>query len=223
MKPFASLLTLLTCCVLIGTANVSAQCTGQDVPDCTCEQLTAKSLTICIGGMNYNITVFSCEQVPSPNPIGNPCYFPYDCSKPTQSRISWIKQICVPVGFPVVGTEVIYNAIICATDLCTNDYLGVSGSFPTCNPSTPPDACTSTNRYCHTIAFPKCVEWDGLCLNICDEDCDQYCYVQRAYCKFTSACYTCNIAICSDPDAQDCPGNCTEVDCDNLSFTACCQ
>ena len=223
MKLYTTFLTKLICLLFLLTPQMSAQCTGQDVPDCTCEQLTAKNLTICIGGNNYTITIFSCEQVPNPNYISHPCYYPYDCTRFTQDRISWIKQICVPVGFPVVGVETIYNAIICATDLCANDYLGVSGSFPTCNPATPPNACTTTNRYCHILALPKCVEWDGLCLKICDEDCDQFCYVERVYCSFTSACYTCPLSICADPDGDDCPGNCIEVDCDELSFDACCQ
>ncbi len=229
MKHSAFFLLVGLCCLLLGTPQLSAQCSGQDVPNCNCEALTAKDLTICIGGVDYDITVFSCEQMPNPNRIAHPCYFPTVCTQPTQDRISWVKKICVPVGFPTGSIEALYNAIICETNLCENDYLGVSGSFPSCT-TTPPDACAETYPYCHILALPKCVKWDGQCLVVCDTDCDQYCYVWRQYCIDNSppphgpACVMCAMAICEDPDAETCQGTCLDpVDCDELTFSACCE
>jgi hypothetical protein len=222
MKPFLVVLFTMMCCALIGSASLSAQCTGQDVPDCTCQTQRARTLDICIAGMTYTVQIFTCEQVPNPNLISDPCSYPYSCAGLRQNRISWVKSICVPIGFPSVGPEVIYNAIICVTDLCVNDYLGVSGSFPNCDRGT--NACTTGfGVYSHTIAFPKCVQWNGPCLEMCDNDCDQHCYVQRRYCIDNGNCSTCDVSICEDPDAEACPGNCIEVDCEDLAFDACCN
>jgi hypothetical protein len=217
------LLALITACFGILFAQSSmAQCNGQEPPNCSCQAQTQKNMTICIAGTNYNIVLYTCEQDANTIPISNPCTYPYSCAGQTQNKISWVKEICFPGGAPAASVAAIYNAIICATDLCVNDYLGVRSSFPNCDPGT--RACnTVLGVYCHTLAFPQCVQRSSTCISVCDADCDQYCYVQRRYCYDGSTCETCDEAICQDPDSGTCQGSCLDkVNCGDLSFTACC-
>ena len=218
------ILALITACFGILFAQSSmAQCNGQEPPNCSCQAQTQKNLTICIAGTNYNIVLYTCEQDANTIPISNPCTYPYSCAGQTQNKISWVKEICFPGGAPAASVTDIYNAIICATDLCVNDYLGVRSSFPNCDPGT--RACNTVfGVYCHTLAFPQCVQRSTTCISVCDADCDQYCYVQRRYCYDGSGCSTCTIpTICQDPDSGTCQGSCLDkVNCGDLSFTACC-
>ena len=208
-------------CIAI-SHRVSAQCPGQIPPNCNCQVQTQKNLTICIGGTDYNIVLYTCEQDATTIPISNPCLFAGSCTQRPQDKISWVKEICFLSGAPAVPVTDIYNAIICATDLCINDYLGVKPSFPNCDQGT--DACgTLLGVYCHTLAFPQCVQRSSTCISVCDADCDQYCYVQRRYCMIDDNCEVCDFSICSDPDSEVCQGSCLEkVDCIDLTFDACC-
>lgn len=208
-------------CIAI-SHRVSAQCPGQIPPNCNCQVQTQKNLTICIAGTDYTIVLYTCEQDKTATMlVADPCTFP-TCTGLRQDKISWIKQICFPSGAPTASVTAIYNAIICATDLCANDYLGVKSSFPSCDQGT--NACgTSLGVYCHTLAFPQCVQRSSTCISVCDADCDQYCYVQRRYCIVDDQCTTCDQSICTDPDTDVCQGSCLDkVDCSELSFHPCC-
>ena len=163
-----------------------------------------------------------CDQNETTNLIVNPCR--RDCDF-AQNKVTWIKRICVPIAIQNQPAGVIYNAIICATDLCTNNFLGVT--IPNCDVGSggvcPNDPNMSVAAYCHILAFPKCYNWVNGCIEKCDgENCNTYCYVERRYCVKDNVCTMCQVQICEDQETTPCTPNCTTVECGNLSYNACC-
>lgn len=209
----------------MGSSELRAQfnCNGQDDLNCNCQgPLSNHQVDICIGGMTYTITLRVCHQVPNPNLISNPCASP-TCTNPVD-LVSWVHEICLPQQLAFYpNMEVVYNAIICATDLCDNNWVGAT--IPNCDAGR--DACTTQwSQYCHILALPNCFEWDanGLCLSTCSNDCTRFCFVWRRYCMDGANCSTCDRSICSYPGTVGpCIGDCLDVDCNDLQFDACCR
>jgi hypothetical protein len=229
MKCSKVTLSIIVCflAATVGNVRLAAQfnCTGQDALQCDCEQYITYNLTVCLAGQNYPISIDVCSQRASPILINNPCTVP-TCDRPVH-EVTWVHRICLPTNLrylPNNQVPALYNAIICATNLCTNNFI--SANIPVCGPGT---ACqyTVSAGFCHILALPNCYQWDasGLCMETCDNDCTQYCMVERRYCRDTpTTCTVCNFNICNHPNDQGyCIGDCLDVDCAELSFNACCQ
>ncbi len=213
-------------CILamVSTAgSISAQCLGQDSLDCECLETRICNMTICVAGMNHNITIEYCQQLPVSGYIRNPCTEPF-CYRPVD-QVTWIKRICVPTAIQGVGAQVIYNGIIKATNLCSDTCFGAT--IPNCSMgSTGPciggGPATSLTAYCHVMAFPRCYRWVAGCLEACDGDaCNQYCFAEWRYCSLNNNCVQCLVTICSDKTFTQCDQGCMKVDCTDLNTNGC--
>ncbi len=223
---YKTIVTTLACCwVLCGTPREAvAQCLGQDSLNCACEVTRSCSLTICVGGTNYGITIEYCQQLPVAGYIRNPCTRP-TCAR-AADQVSWIKRICVPIALQGIGAELIYNGIIKAVNLCNDSCFGAT--IPNCSigSSTPCPGfgvpATSTIAYCHIIAFPRCYRWAiGGCLEVCDDACNKYCFAEWRYCNKNNTCEKCFVQICDGGGFTACVAGCTQVDCDDLNNDGC--
>jgi len=132
------------------------QCGTQSPLHCDCAG-TETEFTICHAGTNYIATVWLCSQSATTALIDNPCtsVYPSECDYAVNS-VSWIKKICVPQALKNMGLLAIYQAIINGTDLCCNNFLGVT--IPKCNTGTICATPTNTGVYCHILALPKCLK-----------------------------------------------------------------
>jgi hypothetical protein len=207
-------------------SKMLAQCNGQDAPECNCavELQQVVNLTVCINQVDYPITLTVCNQFPNPNAIRNPCT---NCTRPLDA-ITWVKKICLPPALLSVPLDIIYPAIVCATNLCTNHSLIGPIDFPQCefNPSYP---CNTLAPYCHALALPRCVKLVGLCYEVCNTQCS-YCIIWRDYCydynavPGTNPCWTCNAGHCTWPvNLPTCPEGCMVVPCHNWEGLNCCS
>ncbi len=220
----ASFIAIIVCTLLMlgSPVSVSAQCVGQDSLDCECLVTRTCGMTICVAGMNHNITIEYCQQLPTSGYIRNPCTRPV-CNR-AADQVTWIKRVCVPIAIQGVGAEVIYNGIIKATNLCNDTCFGAT--IPNCSMGSAGPCIggpgTSLTAYCHIMAFPRCYRWVANCLESCDGDaCNQYCFAEWRYCNQNNNCVQCLISICGDNTFDQCDQGCTEVDCADLNNNAC--
>ncbi|QOJ26618.1 MAG: hypothetical protein QY319_05465 [Candidatus Kapaibacterium sp.] len=218
-----SFIGMLACIMPI---TIQAQCNGQDslncqfpLPDFTCDY------TICVDGTDYDITIEYNRQLPTQGLIRNPCRWPL-CIYPLD-QVSWIRRICVPPAIQNIAAEKIYNGIIRATNLCTDNCFGATipdcslGSVGPCPLGTPQ---TSIDAYCHIIAFPRCYRWIAGCIEVCNEAaCEQYCFAEWRYCNQGGNCTQCFITVCGHHDFVQCPLGCLQANCEFLGIESCVQ
>lgn len=219
---------LLTLITLWPAANLFAQCVPpQADPNCKdCAEIPYE-ITICHGGVDYVANVWICTQYATTTLIFNPCATP-TCSRPVNA-ISWVRRICVPQDLKDLGLTAIYAAIVKGTNLCCNDFLGVKSTWPNCSPNS--DCKTSTQAYCHILALPKCLHksyppGDG-CYYQCEEGCNNYCMVDRRYCKIgVDTCCSALMGVCEYNDSEVCVSGTCNVQFDNcnaIASEACCK
>lgn len=223
MAKFILLLSVICTVMLLSTADALSQCNGQDNLMCYCDPDNSRdvAITICLAGVNYNITLSICDQRPNPNLIKNPCR--NDCTRPLDA-ITWVRKICLPNQLLQTPLEDIYPAIICATNLCNTTALLGPITIPPCdhNPTLP---CNTLQPFCHAIALPTCVKLNGNCFETCDIYC-RYCVIQRDYCRDASMnCWACNALYCSYTNVPEyaCPSSCLQVECSWWQGIFCCQ
>lgn len=227
----------MLCVLLIGihcTGEIAhSQCThkvnqcGVQTPIlCGCVGVEHE-FTICHAGTDYVANVWICTQYATTTLIDNPCtsLSPNECDYAVNS-VSWVKKICVPPALKDLGLPAIYQAIVNGTDLCCNNFLGVT--IPQCNSGTTCKTLTNTGIYCHILALPKCLEknYTTGCYMACDNgvNCGQHCFVERRYCK-TSPTHCCRyMRAVWEGSNEPCTGECNTYfdECCTLADKTCC-
>lgn len=196
--------------------TASGQCNPpQEAPDCNDCVAQKYDITICHGNTNYQAHVVICTQYAGTLPLDNPCT--PNCDRAVDA-ISWVREICVPQALKDLGLTAIYAAIVRGTNLCCNDFLGAKPAWPFCSSGS---TCkTSTTAYCHILALPKCLRKDYVngCYYSCQEKCQDYCMIERRYCKFSpTECCSALMDICDFNNDSQCTGSSCNVQFDNCS------
>lgn len=205
-----SSIVLMTWWLAFTTSMAQTGCTGQDPHNCNgCTKDSTYRFRVCIGPVTDTIDVTMCTQFATTQYISNPCT---NCTRPLNS-LTWVRKVCVPTSLSLVSVNSIYRAIMSATSLCC-DSLFIPVSIPTCDTNT--EACsTAYGVYCHVLALPKCVVRVGNCWQPCRQQCQDFCYIERRYCRSTAGkCSVCIEVPCSTP--EPCPEGCIAFNCDLL-------
>lgn len=167
---------------MIGTILATAQCDPlQYPPKCEdCIDWQTVTIPLCHAGVNYTMDVVLCTQyAPLPNPIDNPCT--PGCERALDA-VTWVKSFCVSQSLKDLGETAVLSAIVVGTDLCCNNFLGVT--LPVCDAGT---SCKlSTVAFCHQLAMPRCMNKNYVtgCYESCTQ-CTNFCMIERRYCKPT--------------------------------------
>jgi len=201
---------LLALCLLSSTATAQTGCTGQDPYDCAgCTRDSTYRLRVCIGPVTDSIDITMCTQIATSQYISNPCT---NCQRPLDA-ITWVRKVCVPPSLSLVSIDTIYRAVMAATSLCCGSPF-IPATIPQCDSSG--SACNTVQGvYCHVLGLPKCMVRVGNCWQPCRQQCRDFCYVERRYCKSASgSCTQCTIGICST--AEQCTQQCIPVNCNQL-------
>jgi|LakMenE01Jun11ns_1017448.scaffolds.fasta_scaffold9761865_2 hypothetical protein len=192
------------------SATAQTGCPGQDPYNCAgCTNDSTYRFRVCIGPVTDTIDVTMCTQFATTQLVSNPCT---NCTRPLDA-ITWVRRVCVPPSLALVSIDTIYRAIIARTSLCCGTPF-IPAAFPKCDSIT--GTCNPIQGvYCHIVALPKCIVRIGNCWQPCTQQCRDFCYVERRYCRATSgACTPCSSVVCSTPDP--CSQGCTIVDCNLL-------
>lgn len=219
-----SIVTLLIATSLAAMAQgepcdqqIASTCSTQVAPNCDNCVYSIVEFTVCHAGQEYAAEVTLCTQYATTAPIDNPCT--PDCATGLDA-ITWVRSFCVDPNLKAFGVETIYAAIIQATNLCCPDgnFLGVT--IPNCTPNGT-NCKTSWLAFSHILALPKCLKKNYVtgCYDYCGNGCNDYCMVERRYCRQGEGGPCCRAfrVTCAYNNDGHCATNC------NPSLTFCCE
>jgi len=140
------------------SANTASAQIDPNICDCEFPGIIKANLPICLGGVNYLVDVYGCEQNPG-------TLFPEIClNSGLQNRRTTITKICF-VGTPPASysAQALIDAVVCTMNPCRPPY-----SWGVTMPPVP------GTIYCWTIVTPTCVR---ILANGCLERCGTGCCI----------------------------------------------